>query len=187
MTSLTKRALIICGLSILLVSCTNNKEHIAKVESLQEILGNTEEIFAEVDTAKVLEINKTMEQHLLYIQKHYNDTVNKDKAMSLSNYYNLKKGFHQFVSRHNEFRKEIDYGYEQLNNMITDLENGTMPVDSFSRYYEMEMESILDLNKRVQSATNVLNSSFSKYETQGPDIKQFYEELKQQVDSTASE
>ncbi len=187
MTSLIKRTIPICGLLIFLAGCVNNKEHIAKVESLKEILGNTQEIFAEVDTAKVGEINRKMETQLLYIQKHYRDTVNKPEAMQLGNYYNLKKGFHQFVSRQQEFRDEIAYGQEQLDNMIMDLQNGTLPIDSFPRYYEMEMESILDLNKRVQSATNVLNSSFSKYETQGPEITEIVDQLKQQADSTASE
>ena len=128
-----------------------------------------------------------MEEQLLFVQEHYRDTMDKERAVAMSEYYNLKKGFNHFSEKEQEFRKEIAFSREQLDNMITDLENSNMEIDSFNKYYEMEMEAILDINKRVQDATNILTSAFSKYDKIHEDIDAFVIDLRAQVDSTNSE
>ena len=167
-----------------LIACNSNKDKIGKVKSMYDILESAEEIVEQVDTGEAFSAHREIKQKLLFIQKNYPDTIDKPSALFIGDVHSMRKILTHFKESREEFEEEIEYSKEQLEDMISDLEENKMPADKFNEYYQTEMDAILDLNTRVQRATNNTLNSLEKYKDGKAKLDSIINGIKAAIDTT---
>ena len=178
--------IIIIIASLIIVGCNPNKDKIGKVRSLHNVLDNTVELLDEVDTNTAYTANSQLQEELLFVQKTYQDTMDKETAMLLGDFYSMRKVLSYHQNNYEKYIEEIAYSRSQLDDLIADLENNKVPEDKFNQYYQSELDAILDLNTRIQHATNNAVSALDKYEKQHAKLQEIIDQLKAQRDTTSN-
>lgn len=171
---------------ITLFACTPNKDKIGKVKSIFDVLESAEEILAQVDTTKAFSAYRDIRSKLLYVQENYKDTMDKPTALTLGDFHGMRKVLSYFDENYKEFEEEMEYSRSQLNDMISDLEANKMSEENFNKYYQTELDAVLDLNTRIQGATNNTMSTLEKYDARLPELNKIIDDLKAKTDTTAN-
>lgn len=174
-----KFTLVLVGMIIVFSSCKNEmSKEIGEVDGLITMVNEIEKTVLSVDTAKAFQTKRQISKDLELIE-NIGDTLDKEDAFILDDYYSGKKRLYRFHENYEDFINQIDYAKNQLKNLKQDLNNGKVTKEKYKEYYMLEHGSILELNSKVNKSVGGIEEAMQKMELKRPEILELFEELKQ--------
>jgi len=178
-----KITLVLVGMIIVFTACKNEmSKEIGEVDGLITMVNEIEKTVLSVDTAKAFQAKRQISNDLQLIE-NLGDTLDKESAFILDDYYSGKKRLYRFYNNYKDFIVQIDYSKKQLDNLKQDLNNGIVTKENFKEYYMLEHASLMDLNSKVNKSVGGIEEAIQKMELKRPDILNLFEELKQKAAS----
>lgn len=163
-------------------ACKNAMEkEIGEVDGLISMVDEIEKAVLSVDTSRAFSAKRQISADLAQIEA-FADTLDKETAFRLDDYYYGKKKMYRFASHYNEFINQIAYAKKQLNNLKQDINNGVVDKDKFDGYYNVEQASIMELSSKVNKSVNGIEVAIQKLELDREEIVKIIEELKEEKD-----
>ncbi len=164
------KVLLIVIFSSLLVACGNQyQKEIAEVDGLLTMVNEIEKTVLSVDTSKAFETQRQIIKDLKYIES-LNDTLDKETAFLLGDFYSDKKKIDRFYSNYHVIINQIDISKKQLNNLKQDLNNGLVSSEKFKDYYSAEHASIMDIDMKVNKSVRGIDEAIQKLEINRPEL-----------------
>jgi len=159
-------------------ACDNsNKKEIEEVESLIARVNETEKVLLSIDTSKVFGITRLLEKDLAEFKK-IKDTLTKDEAFTVADYFGSKKKFYRLTAGYPRFIGQIETSKKQLSNLKQDLQNGLIKKDDYISFYQEEQAIFKDLNFQINKLITGIDLVVDKYENDRPELLKFMKELK---------
>lgn len=158
---LKKAQLIVAGLLVFFVGCTNPYEQeIVQVESMQMELQKCEEMVAPIDSKRVRDMYNEYGKIMAVIKKKYiSDSMYVDQKYGrMSNLYKGVKKIKGFGINKENVLEQIAFTKTQLENLKDDLiHKDIASADTVKSYVQMERESITE----IKVASNNLQSNYT--------------------------
>jgi hypothetical protein len=171
--------LLIFGLSF--SACNNpNEKEIGEVEALITKANETEKSLLSLDTSKVFGTKRQLEIDMAEFSK-FGDTLTKDEAFKVADYFGSKKKFFRLTAGYPKFIGQIETSKKQLNDLKADLENGVIKKENYTKYYAEEYSALEDLNFQINKLITGIDVVVEKYEADRPELLNLMEELKQKA------
>ena len=160
-------------------ACKNGYEkEVGEVDSLMSIVSETEKSLFSVDTSRAYSAKRQIEADLKFIAT-MGDTLDKETAFRLDEYYSGKKKLYRFSENYDDFIRQLNFSKDQLTNLKQDLNNGKIKKDDFNKYYQTEQSSIMELNSKIHKSIDGIEVAIQKMEIDRDDILEIFEGLKQ--------
>ncbi len=162
-------------------ACNNpNEKEIKEVEALIVKVNETEKTILSLDTGKVFGTKRQLEKDLADLTK-ISDTLTKEDAFEVADYFGSKKKFFRLSARYPQFVADLETSQKQLNNLKQDLENDLVKKEDYSTYYADEHAALQDLEHQVNKLVTGIDVVVDKYETDRPKLLKLIEKLKQKA------
>lgn len=169
--------LIISLIAFSFFACKNAYEkELGEVEGLITMVDEIEKTVLSVDTSKAFDAQRKIAQDFKVLNS-LNDTLSKEDAFRLDDFYSGKKKIFRFSSNYMYILKQVEFAKKQLNELKQDLNNGLIEKDKFKEYYSTEHASIMDLNMQVNKSVNGVDEAVQKLELNRSEIDKLLEEL----------
>ena len=133
----------------------------SEIDSLNQLVNNTEEVLLSIDTAKVFSVVRDVKKELWNFGNRF-DTLDRETTFKVADYYGNKKSLYFIYDNYPKFIYEIEVTRKQLDNLKDDLNNGIIPKEKFVDYYKNEQEIIVTLNDKINTAVNGIDISVDK-------------------------
>ncbi len=178
----------IIALAVVLVSCMQDRyaDQIKSLEGLNNVLTESEQKLAAIDTSRLLLVRETVDFNLNYIETHYNDTIDKEFAIFLSNYNTIRKGYKRFNQKYTNLKKELEYSRKQIIDLKADLEANLIDEKKVEDYYHTEEMAVNTFEASLKKFLEGLEFSFERFDELNPEVEKIVNDLKAVADSTAN-
>jgi len=142
-----------------LVSCneTNYQEEIKTVDHLLSRIDSAQTAHANIDTLGITEAGVSFKKKFSFVQSSYEqegDTLNREAALLISNYRDLKKPYSNFVDEWMSNAKELEFSKKQLIDLRHDLEHNLLDTNFVSKMVVSEQkataEAVFDTRRLVR-------------------------------------
>ena len=165
---------------VLFISCgrKNNSDQLQKIDSLIVVLDELEKKIQTIDTAKIGEIYRVCNADLVFIQKNYKDTMDRELAIFLSDYHALKKSSTRLMESIVDQDYEIGYSKNQLKNLKLDLNNDLYNEDLFAEYFNSEQSAIEKMDETIQNTISWYQNAIQMFDTNSVKVKAIISDLK---------
>lgn len=164
---------------LMLFACENAyQKEIGEVESLESIVNETEKMLFSIDTSVVYKTKRQVGEDLAQLQS-FGDTLDRETAFKLGDYFAGKKQLNRFTDNYQIFVQQIEFSKKQLVDLKQDLNNGLITKEKFHEYYMAEQSSVMDLNGRVNKSVGGLDKVIERLNAERDDIIQVLESLKE--------
>lgn len=142
---------IVAFVALLVVSCTNPyKEEIQDVQEMKEVLDGVKQSYNQVDIAKVNFAMETYIKNMEQIKTYYKpDSVDLDVTGLINFYKGIKHSAKGFEDEYYAVGMQIEFIENQLNTLLTDMENKADFNDSLDIFIENEHNNLNDLSENV--------------------------------------
>lgn len=171
--------LLIIGLSF--NACNNpNEKEIGEVDALITKVNETEKSLLSIDTSKVFGTKRQLEKDMADFSK-IGDTLTKEEAFRVEDYFGSKKKFHRLTKGYPKFISQIETSKKQLNDLKQDLENGVIKKENYTKYYADEYSTLQDLDFQINKLITGIDIVVEKYEKDRPELLSLMDELKQKT------
>lgn len=168
-------------ITLIFGACNNpNQKEIAEVEALIAKVGETEKSLLSIDTSKVFGTKRQLELDIAEFN-NLSDTLSKEEAFRVAEYFGSKKKFYRLTARYPKFIGDIETSKKQLDNLKQDLENGLVKKENYTTYYTEEQMILKDLDFQINKLITGIDVVVEKYEKDRPDLLNLMEELKQKA------
>jgi chromosome segregation ATPase len=159
-------------------ACKNAYEkELGEVEGLMNILVETENTLLSVDTSRAFSATRLIKQDLDQLEAS-KDTLNKEEAFMLDDYYSRKKKLFRLTSNYSDFVHKINFAKNQLNSLKQDLSNGLIKKEDFEQHYKNEQSAVMELNKKINKDVNGLDVALEKLRIDREDVLKILEKHK---------
>lgn len=146
-------------------TCRNPYQaEIQKIDSMLLRLDTVRVTLNQIDTALINKRIKKIDEVLKKVMADY-DTVDRERAFLIDDYYNIRKYYSKGLSRLSVFYDEIEVIPAQLKNLKTDLSKNLIETDKASLYLlneEMAVEGIYSGITGLASRFETLHRDFEK-------------------------
>lgn len=146
-------------------TCKNPYQaEIHKIDSMLVSLDTVRTILYQIDTAQINKRIRKIDEVLKKIMTNY-DTVDRERAFLIDDYYNIRKYYNKGLSRLGVFYEEIEVIPAQLKNLKTDLSKNLIASDKADLYLlneEMAVEGICSGITGLASRFETLDRDFEK-------------------------
>ena len=175
-----KKYLVVALMFVLVFTACKNEmqKEIGEVEGLISMVDEIEKSVLSVDTSRAFEAKRQVSMDITMIES-LGDTLDKETAFRLDDYYSGKKRLYRFSSNYTGFIKQIDFAKEQLQNLKQDLNNGLVDKEKFKDYYAAEQASVMELSSTVNKSVSGIEEAIQKMELDREEILKIFEDLKQ--------
>lgn len=115
-----------------------------ELKTIDELLLSLDSAQLDIDklTPDALEeAEKKAGTQLRFIQKNWRDSMDRDLASKLSQYYLTKEGMEKWMEEYRMAGEELEFTTEQLVALRNDVANEMLAADSVSAYLDMEQEA----------------------------------------------
>ena len=116
-----------------------------------------------IDSVDVIEKIEIVNSDFIFVQ----DSLKRDLIIQSPNYLNqlkiVKKMSDSFLSEYAILKNESGYSIDQLNDLKTDLQNGSLDPEEAKKYLDDESKALVILNKHFQKlelGLNILNNQY---------------------------
>ena len=141
-------------LTITLFSCKNTFEkELKEIADIHDTINNTEEVLLSVDTIKTFALVREIKQDLWKFGNKY-DSLSKEDAFKIADYYSNKKSLYFFYSNYSKFTTEIEISRAQLDALKKDLNDGLISKEQFLDYHKNEQEIVVGLNAKINNSVS---------------------------------
>lgn len=160
-----------------LASCGGAFEkEIGEVEGLNKIVLETEKTVLSFDTADIFSVKRQLTNDI-QIFEGVRDTLDRQTAFALNDYYLGKKRLYKFVNNYDNFLKEIEFSKTQLENLKEDLNNSKITKEQFMEYYQLEQTEVMKLSSEVNEAVSGLEGTVEKMKDNRENVKGLLDSL----------
>jgi hypothetical protein len=167
---------LIIGLAF--TACKNAYEkELGEVDSLLEIVNDSEQSLLTVDTSRVFSAKRQMEVDLAELHE-VKDTLTKEEAFQLDKIFSSKKRIFRLTKNYSNFLEQINFSKTQLTNLKQDLENDFVSKDDFVIHIQNEKTYVLGLNKQINKAVNGLDVELEKLKLYRSEFEEIVEKRK---------
>ena len=183
-----KKCLQLLSLSFLfyagfIASCTSpHQGYINQVDSLNVLVDSSEKMFLSIDTSLVYGNLRTAESNFQEVSAYY-DTLTREIAFLLDEYYSYKKAYKKWGGKIKPFYDEFEVVRMQLEDLKTDLEKDLIPQEKIDEYYEHEMLHIHDMMEIVVSMKTGLELIHPKFDAANEKVSLLLDSLRQENNS----
>ena len=183
-----KRYLILLIITSLSFNACKNafEKEAGQIDSLMAIVKDTENALLSVDTSRVFSTTRQMQKDIADINS-VADTLDKETAFKLADYYSSKKQLYQLTSNYATYNTKINLAKKQLNDLKQDLNNGLITKEKFSDYYRTEQMAVVELNNEINRAINGLEVRLQKMELNRAEIADIIEKRKLKAEQNNNE
>jgi len=173
--------IILLTIGLVFNACKNSFEkEIGEVDGLINIITETENILLSIDTSRAFTASRQIKSDLEQLNAA-KDTLTKEEAFRLDDYYSGKKKLYRLASDYASYNSQINFSKTQLANLKQDLTNGKITKEDFSNYYESEHAVVFDLNSQINKAVNGLEETLEKLRIDREEILNIIEQHKQKA------
>ena len=138
-------------------------KEIKGVDSMLVIAVEMHQFMINIDSADVVEKIEIVNTDFKFVQ----DSLNSDLVIQSTNFLNqlkiVKKMSDSFLSEYAILKNESGYSIDQLNDLKTDLQNGSLDPDEAKKYFDDESKALIILNKHFQKLELGLNNLNNQY------------------------
>lgn len=173
---------ILCLIAISFSNCTNQEriKRIARIDSLENIITATSEIFDSIDWEIIENQSIITRENIDYIHRYYTDTMSKEEAEILTNYYNANKGYAKLMALKIQNAEEIKYSKEQLENLKTDVNNGLIDIKKYRKYINTESKAVNQLNITIRNIEKVHSKIDPLFDSSSSTVNLLVSKLRQE-------
>ena len=178
----------ICLLA-LLAACGQqvNSSTRTEADNINAVFGRAETELNKLDTSLVQSYGHLANNHLKFIMKEYRDTMSLKDGIMLSDYKRINKGLAYIITNTKEQREEIKKSIEQMDNLMTDLENGLVPKEKQKEYFEAEKQAANQISEAVAKIMDIYDARIKEFEALNPTVEEFVNSIKQNNQNSVSE
>ena len=150
---------------VALTSCeqVNIDKEIAQIDSLTNVIKNSEIKLDALDIEKVKKLQEQMDNQIMLVKSIYGDSIEWENAKMLTKYYRASKDFKKYMNKHVLVKAELTYSYRQLSQLKADLTNNIIKTDSFHIYFENECTAAQELDAIIQKEISKAKQGFETY------------------------
>ena len=129
-----------------LASCneTQYQEEIKTVDYLLSRIDSAEKAHANIDTSGIADAGVSFKKKFTFVSSSFeqqNDTLNRDAALLISNYRDLKKPYANFVDEWMANAKELEFSKKQLIDLRHDLEHNLLDTNFVTKMVVSEQKA----------------------------------------------
>ncbi len=163
-----------------MTSCQSpHQSYIDQIDSLQVLVDSSEQMFQSIDTSLVYGNLRTAESNFEEVSNYY-DTLTRDVAFLLDEYYAYRKAYKKWGGKIKPFYDEFEVVRMQLEDLKTDLKKDLVPADKIQEYYDHEMIHVNDMMEIVVSMKTGLELIHPKFELSDQKISTLLDSLRQE-------
>jgi len=156
-------------------------QELLALDSLRQVVRETEELLNSVDTGDLRRMKQIMEEDMAFMRKYFTDSSDREfYATTMSDYYRFNKNAGKFFDREMQWREEIDYTYKQLNDLRKDLNARILDRKTFSEYFSSEAEAVRILQSSIGSGVAGVEAFI-------PRFQELYDEVHRRIDPIKEE
>ncbi|MEX2380659.1 MAG: hypothetical protein WD530_07935 [Vicingaceae bacterium] len=173
-----KNALILLSLPLFLMACRPGIEEakLAQVDSLQTVLGSSQQIVNAMDSAKMMDYASHYFENIDYIKSTFNDTIDNETAFFIDKYYGLRKAMKLMQKQYQSNVEELKTIQQQLKDLKHDAKDGLLEEKQFDDYLRLEAENVRTVQGFVSQLQKAYEVSIPMYEEMNPSIDSLIEE-----------
>lgn len=172
--------IVVMSLTQMGCNSSSYSKHLKTVDSLQTVLGELEEIVADIDYDHHMKIRSTMMNDMNQIEHHFisrGDTIPRHLALKLSEYRLVWKGYKRIENEYDRVSSGVSYSKKQLEALRHDLEQNAISEIHANRFVQEERKAMDLLSLDVKSFAAKMEQSEGKYKLQKPVIVQLADSL----------
>lgn len=133
------------------------QKEIAQIDSLLSILHGTEQVYSEIDTGLLKEVEFHVKTRMAYLETRF-DTLPYELAIFLSHYsYPLKKSYKKAIHYYKIYGEELQHSQKQLQNLKHDLKYNLIEKTKALQYLEEETQYVLKLIANIENLSAAMN------------------------------
>ena len=172
--------------SIFLLGCNRgvSQKDLNALDSLYSASIKADSILELININEINEITLKIEHTVGQFHAHYADTIPWETAKLISKYHRLKKAFVKHIENNDYITKELNYTKIQLQNLKKDLENNVLKPEKFRLYYNIEAETLLQLDSLAKHEFEFASNKMQLYREWDPTINDLL--IKLNLDSVSS-
>ena len=128
-------------------SCQNSalKSELDETRRLIQSVDSVETAMSALDLTVVDSAGHTVANQMAYIQNHWGDTLTRETAAMLTIYRRSGKTLKKDLGRASQINEEIDYSRKQLQNLLSDGENGFFNKEEYNEKLNAERRAVSNL------------------------------------------
>lgn len=161
---------------------TDFTAEIAATDSLMGVLTKVENVSEQIDPRLVKQYRKDVAEKCLKIQNELIDTLEMEEAQRLVAFCALDEHLQSCLDRKERIDAEVVRTRNQLFNLRTDLNEGSITKDSVNNYIEQEFLYVESLSEGAEQVVVELNGCFRTYGELKEEIDRFIIALPKTVD-----
>jgi len=173
------KQIVIFGLIIVAASSCKQMDierELGLIDSLKAEIKKSEIIIDRVDSEQIKSRHEQMSNQITIAKSLYGDSIAWEKAKVLSKYHQVRKSFRKYLDKRSYIEDELDYSYQQLVDLASDMQNNIISADSFPVYFEKECNAAKDLDALIKTETEKAKSSLKLYEEYAPMVEELLRE-----------
>jgi hypothetical protein len=172
---MTKVLHLILALFVILffVECKNNKykKELARIDSLETVLNQSEKKLTEVDTNMVREKYKVYKKNISFISENYPNKLKDPNWNTLCQYGLIKKPLRDFNNELPHLRKELMFSRKQLDSLKFDIQNGNIEKEKINEYVKSESDAVNVIEQMVKMTVEGAKTELNRFDTLNPKIE----------------
>jgi hypothetical protein len=167
------------ALMLMLFSCgTRYTKEIAKVDSLQVVLGKIDTVFNTLDSARIGQIAKEIKLNLIFLQNNCSDTISEEMAEFLDEYNSVSETLELVNKRLSEMAIELKNSKKQLADLRSDLEHNILKAEQVKVDMEREAAATKGIQESIDVLLKVLKDNAALFEKDDSKVKELIEKIK---------
>ena len=172
--------------SVFFLGCNRgvSQKDLNALDSLYSVSIKADSLLGVINKIEINEITLKIEHTVGQFHAHYADTIPWETAKLISKYHRLKKAFVKHIENNDYITKELNYTKTQLQNLKKDLENNVLKPEKFRLYYNIEAETLLQLDSLAKHEFAFASNKLQMYKEWDPAINDLLNKLK--LDSVSS-
>jgi hypothetical protein len=172
-------------LGLIIFSACQQNPHISDISTIERLrveLDSAELVFSKIDTSGYAAFEKKYKRNVAFVQQKLlakGDTMDRETALFMSEYRELKKPYAQFKTKYEQAEKELEFSENQLITLKHDLKNNNMDTIISKRMMADEVkatESIVSSVKNLYASDQKIRAKTAEME---PRIDSLMNVLKQ--------
>ncbi|MGZ3921390.1 MAG: hypothetical protein ACXVO9_13225 [Bacteroidia bacterium] len=161
-----RRSLLAIVIILIFSSCTQNAVYESQLKSLDSLSGALNLKLTELRQVDTVILNKAISKYNNYrqfIQQNVNDTVNKEEANHLQQFYICGKNLSEFSDNRSTILARGSLLNSQINKLITDVKEKAVDEEKLIQFSSQEKQNAKDLIKASYEQQQLFQANLQEF------------------------
>ncbi|MGZ4091335.1 MAG: hypothetical protein ACXVNO_11485 [Bacteroidia bacterium] len=161
-----RRSLLAIVIILIFSSCTQNAVYESQLKSLDSVSGALNLKLTELRQVDTVILNKAISKYNNYrqfIQQNVNDTVNKEEANHLQQFYICGKNLSEFSDNRSTILARGSLLNSQINKLITDVKEKAVDEEKLIQFSSQEKQNAKDLIKASYEQQQLFQANLQEF------------------------